>query len=890
MSRPKARNGAAILAGVLLLPPQLALAQAPDPNDPAPATPPAAAAASAPAAAAAPKPFKEVVKEAREIPGFFTLYQKDEKVWLAIGPDQLDQPFSFIYNIPRSIGERGLYGSQMGAGHLVVLRKIGNQIQLVAKNTRFYAQPGTPQAQFVADSFSDSLVASAAAASLPHPDTKAVLVDVNSLLFADIPGYLTRLETTFRMPFALDARNTSIARVDNTQDMTGVQVQAHFSVPKLPAPPLTPPTPPPPLPPQTTPDPRSLFVSFYYSFTRLPETPMTPRLADERVGHFVSTRADYTEDTTPKTVVHFVNRWRLEKQDPAAAVSEPRNPITYWIDRNVPGKYRKAVSDGILEWNKAFEKAGIRNAIVVRQQTDRDNFDTMDARHASVRWFAGADVGFAIGPSRVDPRSGEILDADIGMSDVFARGVRLMVAEDLGKPPAIDASPAGLANPRRQSLFLACNYAAETAPEMHFAMDLLESRGLAMDSAEAEKLAQVYVKEVIMHEVGHTLGLRHNFRSSTIYTLEQIQDAAFTKINGLTSSVMDYIPFNLAAKGEPQGEYIMSTLGPYDYLAIEYAYRPLDAKEEEAELAKIAARTSADPLLVYGTDEDAGYGNIAIGIDPEVNRFDLGSDPIEYYKKRMKLTRELWDRIEVLKLEPGESYERLTRSFTSGFRQMTRVAPLVAKYVGGVKHVRERAGTGRPLYEPTPAAKQREALALVTDGLFRADSFRLKPALVARLSIDHFERSPNPDISIANSVLNLQKTVLDVLLADTVAQRLIDSQDKVANPASLLKLSELFDTLQGAIWSELRTGADITHLRRNLQREHLKRLATTLVETAAATPADSRSLQRENALLLRRQIQAALPKQKSKEAKAHLAESLATLTEAIKAPLQRAGV
>jgi len=889
MHRTIIRATIAIFVGTLLQLAQPVTAHAQEANSTAPAATPSAP-GGPPGATGAPKPFKDVIKDAKEKPGFLAVYEKEEKVWLAIAPDQFDKPFFFTYNIPRSVGERGLYGSQMGGSHLVVFRKIGSQIQLVAKNTRFFAQGGTPQAQFVAESFSDSLLASAAAASAPHPDSKAVLVEVNSLLFGDIPGYLTRLETAFRMPFVLDTKNTSISRVDNTQDMTGVQVQAHFNVPKLAAPPLTPPTPAPPPPPQTTPDPRSLFVSFYYSFAKLPDVAMTIRLADERVGHFVTSRDDYTEDTTVKIKAHYVNRWRLEKQDASAALSEAKEPVTYWLDKNIPVKYRKAVADGVLEWNKAFEKVGIKNALAVRQQTDQDSFDTMDARHASVRWFVGADVGFAIGPSRKDPRSGEILDADIGMSDVFARGARRMVAEDLGKPMAFAANAAGLVGLSDQSLFLSCNYAAEATHDMHFAMDLLEARGLEMDGPEAEKLAQEYVKETIMHEVGHTLGLRHNFRSSTIYTLKQIQDPAFTKVHGITGSVMDYIPFSLAAKGETQGEYMMSVLGPYDYLAIEYAYRPFDPKEEKTELARIAARTSTEPTLAYATDEDAGYENLFMGIDPEVNRFDLGSDPIEYYRKRMKLTRELWDRLEALTLESGASYERLTRSFASGFRQLARVAPLVAKYVGGVKHVRDRAGTGRPLYEPTPAAKQRSALALVTDGLFRPDSFKLKPGLVAHLSIDHFERSANPDVSIANSVLNLQKSVLDVLLADNVAQRLLDSQDKVANPASLLQLSELYDTLQGAIWSELRNGAEITSLRRNLQREHLKRLATTLVKPAGAAPADARSLQRANAQLLIREIKTALTKQRGKEAKAHLAESLATLTEALKAPLQRSGV
>lgn len=861
----------------------------------APGATPGAAPGAPAAPSAAPRPFKDIIKDAKEIPGFFTMYQKDEKVWIAIKPEQFDKPFFFTYNIPQSVGERGLYGSQMGGADMVVFRKIGNLVQLIAKNTDFYAKPGTPQAQFVSEGFSDSLLSSAATTSAPHPETKAVLIEANALLFTDIPGYLTRLEFAYRMPFALDARNTSFSRVNNTEHLSGLQVQAHFHVPKLSAPPLTPSPVPTPPPPSTTPDPRSLFVSFYYSFAKLPDEPMTPRLADDRVGHFVSSHVDYTDDLAPKTRVHYVNRWRLEKKDPAAAVSEPKEPIVYWLDKNIPVKYRKAVEGGILAWNQAFEKIGIKNALVVKQQTEKDDFDTMDARHASVRWFTGADIGFAIGPSFKDPRSGEILDADIGMSDVFARGARRLVAEDIGKPLSFDADFAGAMSPNlkslaNQNLFLQCNYAGEKSHDMHFAMDILEARGMDMSGPEAEAVAQAYVFDVIMHEVGHTLGLRHNFRASTIYSVKQVQDPAFTKVNGLAGSVMDYNPFNLAVKGEKQGEYTMSTLGPYDYLAIEYAYKPLQATAEKTELAKIAARATTEPKLAYATDEDAGFGNILIGIDPDVNRFDMGSDPLEYYKKRMQLTRELWDRIQSLKLEDNESYERLTRSFASGFRSLAQVAPLAAKYVGGVKHLRDHAGTGRALYEPTPIARQREALKLVTEGMFRADSFRLKPEFVSRLGIDHFQRGLNPDISIANSILNLQRAVLDVLMADQVAQRLLDSQEKVADASKLLKLSDLYDTLQAAVWSELRTGGDIVSLRRNLQREHLRRVANALVRPANTTPADARSLQRENALQLQAQIRAAMGKPMSKEARAHLAESLNTLNEALKAPLQRAGV
>ncbi len=873
------------------------LAQTPAAAPPANGAPAAAPAAAGPAAPApgAPRPFKDIIKDAKMTAGFFTTYQKEEKVWLAIKPDQFDKPFFFTYNIPQSVGERGLYGSQMGGAEMAVFKKIGNQIQLIAKNAEFYATPGTPQAQFVSEGFSDSLLSSATAASAADPETKAILIEANSLLFVDIPGYLTRLEFAYRMPFSLDTRNTSFTHVNNNDMITGMKVQAHFSVPKLNAPPLTPSPVPMPSPPQSTPDPRSLFVSFYYSFAKLPDVPMTPRVADERVGHFVSTRTNFDEDTSPKVKQHLVNRWRLEKKDAAAAMSEPKEPIVFWVDKNVPAKYRKAVEGGIVEWNKAFEKIGFKNAVVAKQQTDKDSFDTMDARHASVRWFVGADVGFAIGPSHKDPRTGEILDADIGMSDVFARGARRLVVEDIGKPMVFDAAIAGAMSPnlKQQSLFMQCNYMAEKAHDMHFAMDVLEARGMEMDSPEAEQLAQAYVLDVVMHEVGHTLGFRHNFRSSTIYSMKQIQDPAFTKVNGVAGSVMDYNPFNLAVKGEKQGEYVMSTLGPYDYLSVEYAYKPLDAKTEKADLAAIALKATTNPLLAYATDEDAGGGGGFNGMDPDVNRFDMGADPIEYYKKRMKLSRELWDRVQTLQLKPGESYERLTRSFASGFRSVSQVAPLLAKYVGGVKHVRDRAGSNNALYTPTPVAKQREALQLVTDGLFKVDSFKFKPEFVSRLSIDHFDRwgpgRGNPDVSIANSVMNLQRGVMDILYADGVAQRLLDSQDKVSNPAQAMKLSEVYDTLQNAIWAELRTGGDINTMRRNLQREHIKRISNALIRPATTTPADARSLMRDEAVQLQGQIRAAMGKPMSKEAKAHLGESLNTLSEALKAPMQRAG-
>jgi len=854
--------------------------QTPPPSPAAPATAPAsatppAALATPPAAPGALRPMKDILKDAKSSPGFFTLHQKDEKVWLEILPSQLNQPFFFSYNIPRSVGERGLYGSQMGGSKLVEFRKIGNQIQLIAKNTQFFAKEGTPQAQFVSESFSDSLMSSAAVVSAPHPETKSILIEANALLFSDIPGYQTRLEGSFRMPFSLDTRNTSFSATKNTNTLTGLEVKAHFAVPKLSAPPMTPSPVPMPPPPSATPDPRSLFVSFYYSFMPLPE-PMQTRMADERVGFFTVARTDYTTDLNIKSKAHLLKRWRLEKMDANAAVSEPKQPIVYWLDKNIPEKYRASVTQGVLEWNKAFEKAGFKNALVVKQQQTTDDFNNMDAKHTSIRWFTGADVGFAIGPSQADPRTGEILDADIGMSDVFTRGARRAVVEDLGRVRGADGE--------------LCDHAEAAAQELHYALDLLEARGLELDTPEAEALAQAYLKDVIMHEVGHTLGLRHNFRASTMYDLKQIQDPNFTKINGVATSVMDYTPFNISPKGEKQGEYVMSTIGAYDYWAIEFGYKQFAPGQEAQGLAQILAKAS-QPELQFDSDEDAGFGSMG-GVDPMVNRFDLGADPLAYYKQRMKLSRELWDRLQNMNLATGESYERLTRSFRSGFSQVTRVAPLAAKYIGGVHIRRERAGSKVGVFEPVSAAKQKEALALITKDFFGIDSFKFKPEFIARLATDRFERTMSDgsmQTSVALLVAGVQKGILDHVYSPAVATRLAEVGMKVNDPKETLGLSDVYDTIQDAIWSEAKTGQETSLIRRNLQREQLRRMTDVLVKPAGPWPADARSIMRENARQLAGTLEKVLAKPSlSKTTRAHYADALDALNVTLKASVQRA--
>ncbi len=845
------------------------------PADPAPLVKTSAPASSL-------RPFNEIIKDAKLSAGFFSLWRQDDRVWIEIAPEQFDQPFFLAIGVTQGVGERGLYGNMMNRSHIVTFKKIGNSVQLIARNSDFTAKANSPIAQAVRQSFTDSLLATSSIVSAPHADRKSVLVDANLLLLLqDIPMMASSLEAAYRQPYYFDAKNTSFDTLRNSDDATGFNVSAHYALARLILPPPMPPNVPPPLSaplPATLEDVRSLFMGFYYNFAKLPE-PMRARLADDRIGHFVTTHFDFSDDYKPDPKRRYINRWRLEKKDPTAPVSEPVKPIIFWLDSNIPYKYHHSIKEGILEWNQAFERIGFKDAIQVRYQIDNSEFDTADVRHASVRWFLGTDARFAIGPTQVDPRTGEILDADIGVSDVWTRNPRRRAVEELPRPAIAQ---------KREALH--CDYANEMSSELEFALDLLEARGdLEPDSAEAEAFVQATLKDVITHEVGHTLGLRHNFRASTIYTLEQMANAEFTKQHGLTGSVMDYNGLNVAARGGKQGEYVMSNLGPYDYWAIEYAYKPLDEASEKAALQKIAAR-SYEPQLAYATDHEAGYGGAFEGVDPEVNRRDLGADPLAFYQHRLQLSRELWDRLQQKQLKPDESYEVLRRNFETALDQVKLAANLSAKYIGGLTSVRDHVGSPRSPLSPVDASKQRRALKLIESSIFSADSFKFQPEFMRRLSVNHFDAQVNPDYSYNNQILTMQRQVLDQIMQDGVAARLIDAENKLDRPQDALKLSELYDTLQNSIWSELRKGGDISNLRRNLQREHLRRVANSLIRPSGG-PADMRSLMRDNAKQLQQHIQAAVNKPgQSKEASAHLRESLETLNEALKAPLQRSGV
>jgi hypothetical protein len=619
-----------------------------------------------------------------------------------------------------------------------------------------------------------------------------------------------------------------------------------------------------------------------------------------------------------------VQRWRLEKKDPAAAVSEPRQPIRVVMDRNIPEKWRPAVREGIVEWNKAFERAGFRNALVVEQQAaDADWTSFESTRLLAVRWFAMEGPGAAaVGPSQGDPRTGEILRGAAIIPENWVRFDRSVVGDTTprlaasghAEPGAADATAAPALNARGEfaTRWAQCTFAQEALDHMAFGLELLQLRGdIEQGSAGADGYVAASLKAVVVHEVGHALGLTHNFRASTGITRAQLRDKTFTAERGISNSVMDYNPPNIALPGEPLASIHMPGLGAYDYWAIEYGYREFATPAEEAQaLARHAARGETDPALAYAADSEAS------AYAPLATRFDQGAAPLAYSRRQLQLARELWARTQARELAPEDTMEVYRRNLERGLNRVSHSVGVLSKYVGGAFTSRATAGANRPLVVPVPAAQQREALALLLDEVFASQSFRFEPRFMSRLGIDQraFYTGRATDFSLPGAVLGIQRTALDNMMSDGMAQRLADAESKVADRSQLLSYAEVQERLSAAVWAEVAPPAkaggrlpgqpgktapegqaaavpgEIDSLRRNLQREHVKRVASGVLRATAPAAADVRAVHRLVATQLEASLKAALQQRHwTPMARAHLADSLAVVSEALKAPLMKQG-
>ena len=858
----------------------------------------------------APKPveektFDETVKDMEVIKGVFTLYRKadEDKILLELAPDQLDKTYLFAATIDKAVGERGVYAAQQGADFPFIFRRVGKSIQMVQKNTSFTAEKGTPQERFVEKSFPDSIMASAKIVSKPHPDRKSILVDLGELFINDGPGFTTGLNQIYQPTiYHFDKGNSFFGTIKNFPENLLVELTLHYATdnPKVPS--------------ITLPDARSIPIVVKYELLSLPETGYKPRKADDRVGHFLTVRQDFTSDHPSSPYVRFITRWQLEKADTSAPLSPPKQPIVFWLENDIPEEYREPLRNGILFWNKAFEKIGIKDAIVVKQMPDNADWDPADTRYNSIRWFAGVDASYAIGPSRIDPYTGQIYNTQIGVSEGLLRGVRRESEEFVEPvlPPETGQEPLFLATAWRDHQRFLCDYGAGMGQQAAFAVSMLDARGELTPEVE-KRLMKEFVEEVIAHEVGHTLGLRHNFRASTLLKEDELNNVAKTEEIGQTASVMDYNPIIVAAKGEKQGHFLTPTIGPYDEWAIEYAYKSIPG-DEKAELAKIASRV-ADPAVPYSTDEDALGTTSPQAADPLANQFDQSSDPLAYFKERIGIVNELWANEQLKLAKPGEGYQVLRRALSRGLNEYRYGLAVTSKFIGGIYTHRDHVGdpNGRLPYVVVPAAKQREALDFLRTYAFGEKAFQIPPGLLNRAAIDRLQgldfigyfTTQRLDYPWAEAVVAAQRTVLNRLYHPITLGRIQDNELLFAPNEKAFTMADMFEGLDSAIWSELdKPAPKIGLLRRNLQREQLRDLVRLVLRTHPPLPPgppspffvppppppdDATTLARASLVRLQGKIRKALAAGTVTDptARAHLEETQASIASTLQAQTEK---
>ena len=637
--------------------------------------------------------------------------------------------------------------------------------------------------------------------------------------------------------------------------------------------------------------------TFHYSFSLMPDnTGYQPRLADDRIGYFTTHFTDFGKFESDKTRMRYVNRWFLEKADPSLKLSPPKTPIIFYIEHSTPIRYRRWVKDGVLMWNKAFEKVGLVNAVEVRFQ-DAATGENMeknpeDVRYNFIRWLSNG-AGTAIGPSRTHPLTGQIMDADIVLTDGWIRhwwtnyndiipqiameGVTPETMEWMYQNPQWDPRVRLAAPEKRQRMVEMrsrepmpelgghpmamagkgllgggefdglvgrysqqngfCSFAdakVQGLANMSMSLEILAAEGQPVTPANEmidgipESFIGPLLMDLTVHEVGHTLGLRHNFKGSSIYTYAQINSDEVKGKKTLSGSVMDYVPINIVAgKKIPQGDYGLTSVGPYDEWAIEYGYT------FEKDLKPILSRV-ADPLLQFATDEDTW------GPDPLARRYDFAKDPLSFAENQLVLAKEHRSKIIEKFVKDGDSWAKARRGYQLTLSTQVRAVMMMGSWLGGSFISRDHKGdpNGRKPIQVVPVDQQRAALKFITANAFSDEAYGLTPELLSHLTVDKWFDLENtfdePTWGVHDKILGIQASVLTGIMNPSTLTRVYDNEFSVPADQDALTLPELLDTVRDSIWDELDkidaaknyTSRQplISSLQRNLQREHLERL------------------------------------------------------------------
>ncbi|WP_242094033.1 zinc-dependent metalloprotease [Aestuariivivens sediminicola] len=760
------------------------------------------------------KTIEELTKSSRPIDGLFKIYRDTitGDVQMVISEDQIGKEYIHFAQIADGVMDAGrMNRGSYKSSKIFKIEKFFDKIEFSVQNTSFYFDPESPLSKSKDANISEGLLESLKIEA--HDKEEGLyLIKANDLFLKETLEQIKPASrpggspTDFKLG-GLDKSKSKIRTINNYPENTNIEVEYVYSSPSV----LNRGS-------NALADGRNVTIKVYHALIAMPDNDYEPRFDDPRVGYF-TTQVDDQTSTSATPYRDLVHRWNLKKKDPDAALSEPVEPITWWMENSTPHEWRETIKEGVLQWNKAFEKAGFKNAMVVKQQPDDATWDAGDIRYNVLRWTSSPRPPFGgYGPSFVNPRTGEILGADIMLEFVhFTNRVfydKVYEMASLEEPFNNNAT-------NHNDFNSYCSFSDAMHKDMMFGNSVLMASGAS--DFEMERLKREAMLALIMHEVGHTLGLNHNMKASQLFSPEELANPEFIEGKCLTASVMDYATLNITKDRSRQGQYDDVTVGPYDIWAIQFGYSPFKTEEDKIKLLN----RSTEPELIFGNDAD-DMRSPGKAIDPRVMTNDQSSDAITYAIDRMDLADDLLKTAKEKFIKDGKSYHELRRVYLLLSGQKAGAANIISRYIGGVYVDRAMAGQdgGTQPYTPVSLNDQKRAMQALEDYVFAPDAFKVSGDLYNYLAMQrrgfNFRSEPE-DPKIHKQVLTYQKNVLNHILHPNTLQRISDSQ-LYGNEYSI---STFMTDLNNAIFKADIYG-NVNSFRQNLQIEYTNYLIKML--------------------------------------------------------------
>jgi hypothetical protein len=846
---------------------------------PAPVTSPssqanAAAKPAAPASGGDKKSIASVVKPMKKMDGLFAIYQDttNGSLMMSIPKNKIGNEFIYFTHVVDAPVASGAFRGSFGTNNTFLVRKSFNRLEFVTQNPGFWFDSGHALSRAASANISTAVVA---VQEIVAEDSASYLIKADDLFMTEAftqvkptsnPGARPGEQFTLG---ALSKAKTRVTRVKNYPENTDITVDYVFENPSplnRGGPDIT--------------DARNVSIVVQHSLIEMPKDDYTPRFDDPRVGFFTQEQTDMVS-TSAAPYRDLINRWKLVKKDPNAAVSEPVEPITWWIENTTPVEFRETIYKAAMMWNGPFEAAGFKNAVVVKIQPDNADWDAGDIRYNVLRWTSSPNPPFGgYGPTFVNPRTGQILGADIMLEYIFVtnrvRQEKAFATAAMG----MDAETADGAENAENGKFdgRRCTYADQLQLNVMTGMQALKAKGATQ--IEMNDYINQAITGLILHEMGHTMGLNHNMKASQMLSPKEMNDRAITGDRGVMGSVMDYEIVNLAKKGQQQGDYFSSRPGPYDYWAIQFGYtQPLSDEAAEKKRVDALLARSTEPGLAFGNDAD-DMRSPGGGIDPRVNVNDMTNDAIGYMSDRFEVINDLMATLKTRYTTPGQSYHEMRNAYLVLSGQMNSAATVISRYVGGVYVDRAFAGqkgATKP-FTPVSRADQKRAMASLARNVFAPTAFSTPSDVYAYLQMQRrgFDFFGTPeDPKIHERVLNTQRGVLNHLLNPRVMTRITDSRMY----GNEYPLAEVMSDLTSAIFDADAAG-NVNTFRQNIQMEYVNRLVAIISTGKANYDYPSQSA----ALASLRSIQSKLSSKggANAETMAHTRDVLFTIQKALK--------